>query len=163
MKWTLDYLSSFGVILLIERKIWYCCLQFIILIIVWPKIFYAAHLDDFWLKKKRKIYTHTTARSVKEVQLISYDWTQWKEKYQRYTHWNIMIMMIFHSGKNNRKKTDFLWIFKWEMLTSFSQNNVTLHNFSVLIIIQVLAVQCKYDEDIFNFNLLKSDQLEGVF
>lgn len=114
-------------------------------------------------KKKGKIYTHTTARSVKEVQLISYDWNQWKEKYQRYTHWNIMIMMIFHSGKNNRKKTDFLWIFKWEMLTSFSQNNVTLHNFSVLIIIQVLAVQCKYDEDIFNFSLLKSDQLEGVF
>lgn len=114
-------------------------------------------------KKRRKIYTHTTARSVKEVQLISYDWNQWKEKYQRYTHWNIMIMMIFHSGKNNRKKTDFLWIFKWEMLTSFSQNNVTLHNFSVLIIIQVLAVQCKYDEDIFNFSLLKSDQLEGVF
>lgn len=114
-------------------------------------------------EKKRKIYTHTTARSVKEVQLISYDWNQWKEKYQRYTHWNIMIMMIFHSGKNNRKKTDFLWIFKWEMLTSFSQNNVTLHNFSVLIIIQVLAVQCKYDEDIFNFSLLKSDQLEGVF
>lgn len=139
MKWTLDYLSSFGVILLIERKIWYCCLQFIILIIVWPKIFYAAHLDDFWLKKKKKnLYTYNSYRSVKEVQLISYDWNQWKEKYQRYTHWNIMIMMIFHSGKNNRKKTDFLWIFKWEMLTSFSQNNVTLHNFSVLIIIQVL-------------------------
>lgn len=69
----------------------------------------------------------------------------------------------FSLRKKKQEKTDFLWIFKWEMLTSFSQNNVTLHNFSVLIIIQVLAVQCKYDEDIFNFSLLKSDQLEGVF
>lgn len=155
MKWTLDYLSSFGVILLSSVYNTDNSLTQDIL---------CSTFGRFLIKeKKRKIYTHTTARSVKEVQLISYDWNQWKEKYQRYTHWNIMIMMIFHSGKNNRKKTDFLWIFKWEMLTSFSQNNVTLHNFSVLIIIQVLAVQCKYDEDIFNFSLLKSDQLEGVF
>lgn len=113
----------------------------------------------FLIKKKKEKFIH-----IQQLGLWKKcNWYHMTEINERYTHWNIMIMMIFHSGKNNRKKTDFLWIFKWEMLSSFSQNNVTLHNFSVLIIIQVLAVQCKYDEDIFNFSLLKSDQLEGVF
>lgn len=150
--------------MLIERKIWYCCLQFIILIIVWPKIFYAAHLDDFWFKKKKEKFIH-----IQQLGLWKKcNWYHMTEINERKNIKDTLIETLwswwfFTQEKITGKKTDFLWIFKWEMLTSFSQNNVTLHNFSVLIIIQVLAVQCKYDEDIFNFSLLKSDQLEGVF
>lgn len=107
------------------------------------------HIQQLGLWKKCNWYHMTEINERKNIKdtLIETLWSWW----------------FFTQEKITGKKTDFLWIFKWEMLTSFSQNNVTLHNFSVLIIIQVLAVQCKYDEDIFNFSLLKSDQLEGVF
>lgn len=82
------------------------------------------HIQQLGLWKKCNWYHMTEINERKNIKdtLIETLWSWW----------------FFTQEKITGKKTDFLWIFKWEMLTSFSQNNVTLHNFSVLIIIQVL-------------------------
>lgn len=125
-------------------------------------IYHMQHIWTIFDLKKEKNYTHTTGlwnkcngyhmteinerKNIKDI-LIETLWSWWFFTQEKIT--------------GTLKTLDFLWIFKWELLTSFS--HITSNNFSVLIIIQVLAVQCKYHVDIFNFSLLKSDQLEGVF